>query len=428
MSNPPRPLGSSGGSIAHLREHNLSQIMLALASGMPLSRSRIAARTGLGITAMTKLVAELRERELAIEVPDTSPGTMGRPSHHVAISNKRWSSASLSLDNGFIYVATGGIDGEYDTSYCIRTPISLEIDAYMDYVAGALGHIAAQNAARGTELLALEVSVPGAVNRASGVMMRSILNDWSRPYPLRQVLLDLLRSIGEGVATTVLVGIDRATNYSLLGRLKDHPVRTETSTIAHLGGLYAVSGGIYSRSALEHGSTGLAGEFGHFVIDPTGEQCWCGRRGCVETRIGLAGLYARCGGSETSAQLVPQLALRHEHLVGQLLSRAESGDPLVLRELCEAGRWLGITVDTIATIVNPGTLLIDGYLSALAKHLEPTMTSQLESVGPVPSISGLGISFADAPFTPVNRGMHIAAALAVAMEPGAALDQAGKAR
>ncbi|MDO5743421.1 MAG: hypothetical protein Q4P23_03050, partial [Micrococcaceae bacterium] len=75
MSNPPRPLGSSGGSIAHLREHNLSQIMLALASGIPLSRSRIAARTGLGITAMTKLVAELRERELAIEVPDTSPGT-----------------------------------------------------------------------------------------------------------------------------------------------------------------------------------------------------------------------------------------------------------------------------------------------------------------------------------------------------------------
>ncbi len=432
MLNPPRPLGSSGGSIAHLREHNLSRILLALASETSLSRAQIAARTGLGITAMTKLIAELRGRELAIEVPDTSPGAIGRPSHHIALADNRWSTASLNLDNGAIHVATGGIAGEYDTSYSIRTPESLEIDEYMNYVAEALNHIASANAKEGKELLALEVAVPGAVNRASGVMMRSILNGWSRQYPLRKVLLDLLQAINRGIAPTVLVGIDRATNYSLLARLRDSPARTQTGTVAHLGGLYAVSGGIYSRSALEHGSTGLAGEFGHFVVDPTGAQCWCGRRGCVETRIGLASLYTRCNGEHDSAvRLLPQLALRHEHFVRQILSRAEAGDELVLRELNEAGRWLGITVDTIATIVNPGALLIDGYLSALAKYLEPEMTRQLESVGPVPAISGLGIAFAEEPFTPVNRGMQIAAGLAVAMQPGAVRgprNQAGKAR
>lgn len=421
MMNPPEPLGSSGGSIAHLREHNLSQILLALAAESPLSRSKIAARTGLGITAMTKLIAELRERQLVAEVSDSNPATMGRPTSLIALARHHWATASLSLDNGTIHGAIGGIDGKYSTTFSLSTPMSLEIDQYMDYVSVALDQIATECRSSGHELLALEAAVPGAVNNASGVMMRSILNGWSRPYPLRQVLLDLLAAIDGGVSASILVGIDRSTNYSLLARLRDLELPGAADTVAHLGGLYAVSGGIYSRSALEHGSTGLAGEFGHFVIDPTGAQCWCGRRGCVETRIGLAGLYARCSTSDTTAEdLVPQLAQRHEEMVADLLARARDGDQLVLRELERAGYWLGITVDTIAAVVNPRMLVVDGYLAALQDYLRPEMSRQLASIGALPSITDLGIIFTEDAFAPVNRGMQIAAGLAVALHPGAA--------
>ncbi|MFF5792129.1 ROK family protein [Paeniglutamicibacter sp. NPDC012692] len=419
--NPPGPLGTSGGSIAHLREHNLSQILLALAAESPLSRSKIAARTGLGITAMTKLIAELRDRQLVAEVSDTNPAAMGRPTTLIALARHHWATASLSLDNGTIHVAIGGIDGKYNTTFSIPTPVSLEIDEYINYVGIALNQIAEECRNTGRELLAVEAAIPGAANNSSGVMMRSILNGWSRPYPLRQVLLNLLSEIDGGVSPSILVGIDRATNYSLLSRLRDLDLPGEIDTAAHLGGLYAVSGGIYSRSALEHGSTGLAGEFGHFVIDPAGAQCWCGRRGCVETRLGLAGIYARCSDSGTTeANLVPQLAQRHEEMVENLLARARSGERLVLQELDRAGYWLGITVDTIAAVVNPRVLVVDGYLAALQEFLRPEMDKQLASIGSLPSITDLGITFAEDPFVPVNRGMQIAAGLAVAQHPGAA--------
>lgn len=417
----PGSLGTSGGSIAHLREHNLSQILLALAAESPLSRAKIAARTGLGITAMTKLIAELRDRQLVVEVSDTNPAAMGRPTNLIALAKHHWATASLALDNGTIHVAIGGIDGKSGTAFSVPTPMSLEIDAYIGYVRTALNQIAEECRASGRVLLALEASVPGAVNNSSGVMMRSVLNGWSRPYPLRQVLENLLSHIDGGVSPSILVGIDRATNYSLLSRLRELDLHGEIDTVAHLGGLYAVSGGIYSRSALEHGSTGLAGEFGHFVIDPAGAQCWCGRRGCVETRIGLAGIYARCSDSGTTeAELVPQLAQRHEDMVGQLLARARAGEPLVLREFDRAGYWLGITVDTIAAVVNPRMLVVDGYLAALQEFLRPEMGKQLASIGALPSITDLGITFADDPFVPVNIGMQIAAGLAVAHHPGAA--------
>ena len=418
---PSGPLGTSGGSIAHLREHNLSQILLVLAAESPLSRSKIAARTGLGITAMTKLISELRDRHLVTEVSDIHPATRGRPTSLIELAGHHWATASVSLDNGNIHAAIGGIDGKYSTTFSLPTPLSLEIDQYMDYVAVALNQIADECRGSGRELLALEAAVPGAVNSSSGVMVRSVLNSWSRPYPLHQVLVNLLAAIDGGVSPTVLVGIDRATNYSLLARLRDLDLPGDVDAVAHLGGLYAVSGGIYSRAALEHGSTGLAGEFGHFVIDATGAQCWCGRRGCVETRIGLAGLYARCSGSTvTEADLVPQLAQRHEEMIGNLLDRARSGERRVLQELDQAGYWLGITVDTIASVINPRMLVVDGYLAALQEYLRPEMSKQLASIGALPSITDLGITFVADPFAPVNRGMQIAAGLAVARNPGAA--------
>ncbi len=68
--------------------------------------------------------------------------------------------------------------------------------------------------------------------------------------------------------------------------------------------------GIFSRSMVEHGSSGLAGEFGYVVVDPSGRQCWCGRRDCVETRLGLAGLYERCSNRDGYGNLAALAAER----------------------------------------------------------------------------------------------------------------------
>jgi predicted NBD/HSP70 family sugar kinase len=44
-----------------------------------------------------------------------------------------------------------------------------------------------------------------------------------------------------------------------------------------------VGGGIVVGGEILEGAHGLAGEIGHLVVDPAGEECACGKRGCVET-------------------------------------------------------------------------------------------------------------------------------------------------
>ncbi len=52
-------------------------------------------------------------------------------------------------------------------------------------------------------------------------------------------------------------------------------------------------GGIVMDGRIRTGPQGLAGEWGHMVIDPNGPPCYCGARGCVETFISGSGLQSR---------------------------------------------------------------------------------------------------------------------------------------
>jgi fructokinase len=52
------------------------------------------------------------------------------------------------------------------------------------------------------------------------------------------------------------------------------------------GGSICINGRIHS------GRHAIAGEWGHVCADPDGETCYCGRRGCLETKISGSGVAA----------------------------------------------------------------------------------------------------------------------------------------
>lgn len=46
-----------------------------------------------------------------------------------------------------------------------------------------------------------------------------------------------------------------------------------------------VGGGLVAHGRIVEGAHGIAGEWGHNVLDPVGAPCYCGKAGCVETFI-----------------------------------------------------------------------------------------------------------------------------------------------
>ena len=83
---------------------------------------------------------------------------------------------------------------------------------------------------------------------------------------------------------------------ALLGAGRDYPNADVVFGVIMGTG---VGGGLIAHGRVIEGIHGIAGEWGHNILEENGELCYCGKRGCVETVISgvaLENYYARLSG------------------------------------------------------------------------------------------------------------------------------------
>lgn len=146
---------------------------------------------------------------------------------------------------------------------------------------------------------------------------------------------------------------------------------------------------------LYRGATGFAGEIGHLSIDPNGEPCVCGLRGCVATRVGSPALVQR------ARALLPQYADSMlegtDVTITSIEAAAITGDPLALRVTREAAEHLGVAVAGMLNLMNPSVVIVGGGITGLGERfLEPLRdtvrrrTRVSSTAGAAIVMSGLG--------------------------------------
>ena len=109
-----------------------------------------------------------------------------------------------------------------------------------------------------------------------------------------------------------------------------------------VGGVIAVDGRVHQ------GHDGTAGELGHQTIEPDGPWCGCGNRGCLESFARGDQIAAACG-TATAEEAV---------------SRAQAGDQRARDGLAEVGRYLGIGIANMITVITPERVVIGGGVAA----------------------------------------------------------------
>ncbi len=76
-----------------------------------------------------------------------------------------------------------------------------------------------------------------------------------------------------------------------------------------------VGGGIVVNGKVLNGKQGIAGEWGHNTLEKNGEQCYCGKRGCVETVLSgvwLERFYQKQSGQTRKLKDIVERHLRNE--------------------------------------------------------------------------------------------------------------------
>jgi predicted NBD/HSP70 family sugar kinase len=157
---------------------------------------------------------------------------------------------------------------------------------------------------------------------------------------------------------------------------------------------------------LLRGADGLSGEVGHIALGDPEQVCGCGRRGCWETAVGLAGLL-RAAADPDDPVHDPERDL--EDRLAEVARRAEAGDERTLAALSAVGTALGSGAAVLINLFNPRVVVLGGYFAVLGRFLLEPLTAQLHARVFGPGLAGAHVVLSTLGFTAAVRGgAHLA--------------------
>jgi predicted NBD/HSP70 family sugar kinase len=224
----------------------------------------------------------------------------------------------------------------------------------------------------GQDVVGLGVALAGRVDGSTGTVyfapdLRTREHGW-RDVPLQAELADAIRAHGIRRAGILVAVENDASALGMYEYLQRREMQSVAVVLMSESG-EGIGGGLVINGAILHGSGGVSGEIGHVVVDPGGQLCRCGARGCLETVASVAAIVKRI-----QAKVAPI-----EDLNGAS-DLAERGNRAAIAVFTEAGQALGRVLSSVTAIVGPRRLVIFGP-PQLTK--EPDLASARAFVGGV---------------------------------------------
>ncbi|MCI2957908.1 ROK family protein [Agromyces atrinae] len=260
----------------------------------------------------------------------------------------------LGIDIGGTKTAAVAITGAGGIVDQVRVPTGFGATAVMDTAVQTVRRMSEITGIDAGSFESIGIGIPGAVDSATGRVEHAV--------NLGLGGLDLGPRLAEVFGAPVRVENDvkaAALGASLLlgtgtGAGADAGIGLTSMAYLNLG--TGLAAGLVLGGELWRGSGGIAGEIGHLPVDPRGEQCACGQRGCLEL-VASGSAIARLW--PTDAALPAR----------DLFDAADRGDDraVEVRQTFVDGVAAAVRVLVLTTDVE--TVVVGGGLSALGDRL-----------------------------------------------------------
>jgi glucokinase len=134
-----------------------------------------------------------------------------------------------------------------------------------------------------------------------------------------------------------------------------------------------IGGGLVLNGQIHHGEHGFAGELGHLIVDPDGDRCACGNRGCLEAMASgstLGRLGREVAAADPGGRLATLAASAGGPVTGEVVfAAAREGDKAALALFERVGHWLGVGIASLVTIFDPDLVVVGGGVAATGELL-----------------------------------------------------------
>jgi len=275
----------------------------------------------------------------------------------------------VDLGGTNLRIATVDEQGGLMEKVTLGTKTVLGRDHVLNDMCEAIRHASDKYKSSG-ELLGVGIGVPGIIDMQTGMMRESPnLPGWA-DYPVRN---EIEKRLGAPVI------LENDANVAALGE-KWLGAGRHVGDMAMLTLGTGVGGGLVMGGKIWHGMSGMAGEFGHMTVDPEGQQCGCGNRGCLE-QYASATAIMRMARETIATGDAPGLAKAAsadpEFSAREIYNLAIQGDEQARRIFRRVGRALGIALATMVNGLNLEMYVIGGGVCSAWEAFSPTIFEEL---------------------------------------------------
>ena len=353
-----------------IRQINLSAILSHLRENAPISRAALAEITGLNKTTVSSLVSELIENQFVHEVGLESGG-VGRKAMLLKLDPAAGCIVSGEIGVDFISVIAADFASEIVWRHQTRIDPTMGQEAIAERAVALLQQGVTGGLCACSTLLGVALGLPGLVDQPTGTLLFAPNLGW-RDVPVRSILEQTFDAP---------VFVDNEANLAALGEHYFGAAQGYEEVLYISAGV-GLGGGVVHDGQLCRGVTGVAGELGHMTMDPCGELCNCGNRGCWETLVSQRALFRQVrqamDAGQTS-QLSEAVNGDFSRLTVPLVADAARAGDAVAREAFEAvGHSLGIGVASLVNALNPELVVFGGILSLAWELLLPAVQEEMQ--------------------------------------------------
>ena len=358
-----------------VKKGNKTIVLETIIESFPISRAKIANRTGLNKGTVSSLVQELLDEKL---IDESGPGESSGGRRPVMLLFNEVAGYSIGIDIGVNYLL--GVLTDLQGNICNEHLVKFSNLSYEEIKSKLFDTIDLLTSSAPSSpygIIGIGIGVPGIVSNDGKIVLAPNLG-W--------VNIDLQSTLQKKYDVPII--IDNEANAGAYGE-KRFGVGKEFSDIIYVSIGIGIGVGLILNGELYKGNNGFSGELGHMTIEVHGENCRCGSKGCWELYASEQALLNK------AKQLEITVPNNEETSLEYLLTLAEDGHKDAIQLFDKIGEYIGIGIKNIFNTFNPEQVIIGNRIAVAEKWIKEPIHKRLINQTLWPHQENLQLNFSE---------------------------------
>ncbi|MCH7323400.1 ROK family transcriptional regulator [Solibacillus sp. MA9] len=329
-----------------MKKQNRKIVLDRIRNHEPISRIQLAKITKMSPTTITRIVQELIEEDYIIEAMSEETAIGRRPTL-INVNPEARYSIGVEIDRSKLRI--GLLNFSCELVDFVETPLmrSESYEWIIDNLVLEIQKLILTNQISQERLLGIGIGIPGRIDQERGIVIISEQFKWKNKH----VRDDLAQHF------QCTIAIDNELKMQIFAESGKFfkPIQRNSILIGVGSGIGAA---IILNGEIYRGLKNNAGEISHLTINPFGEQCSCGNRGCLSN-------YTR---EDTLQQFIPEAQRSEYNTLEKIVEGIHANEEWSIPLIDHIATYLAITINNLICIYEPDEVIVTG--EALEKNIK----------------------------------------------------------